>query len=107
MKAFLLLGLGLAAVLFVGIGKTVQIVAGKRYRVTSRLRGETNLSLIERGLAEFGATDVAVGDDVVIYTVNAKRTKSLRLGVDAFTFEDPQAPGVVVRLVVDEVEDAA
>lgn len=107
MKALLLVGLGLLALLGFAVGKTVEIVAGKRYRVTSKLRGERNLALVESGLAEFGATDLAVGEDVVSYTVTAKRTKSLRLGVDKFTFEDPKEPGEVVHLVVDAVEEAA
>lgn len=114
MSAFVLLGLGLAAVLFAFVGRTVQIVAGKRYRVKSKLRG-ADLNLIERGLAEFGATDVALelgeleraGDEVISYTVTARRTKAVRLGVDKFTFdEDPATPGETF-LVIDELEEAA
>lgn len=106
MKGLLFLGLlgGLAFVVF--RGGTFDIVSGKRYRVRSNLRGERNLELIDAGLAELGATDVTVEGGSVTYTITAKKTKTIRLGVDAVTLEDPKVPGVVVRLVVDEMEDA-
>lgn len=85
--------------------REVRVVAGKRYRVKSKLRGERNLALIESGLAELGATNLVLEADVVSFTKSASRTENIRLGVDAFVFEDPKEPGEVVRLVVDEVEE--
>jgi hypothetical protein len=103
----LLVGAVGAALVHFTSPRTFHVEAGKRYRVTSKLRGQRSLALIESGLAELGATDLVLEEDVVRFTKRAGRTEDVRLGVDAFVFEDPKQPGVVARLVVDDLEDAA
>lgn len=98
---FLFLG-GLAVGLFFLAKSGFNIVVGKRYRVTSLLRG-ADTAIVDAGLKGFGAEDILFTTDRVIYTITATRTKTIKLGVDKFTFNDTS---MTVYLIVDAVQDA-
>lgn len=101
---FAILG-GLAAGLFfIAKGGDVSITVGKKYRVTSLLRG-ADPDLIRRCLNEFGAENIQFTTDRVIYTVTATRTKTLKLGVDKFGCADPSTQKVS-DLFIDNLQDA-
>jgi hypothetical protein len=106
--------LGIGAVLALGAmggGRSVKLVQGKRYRVTSKLRGQMNLQLVADGLAEAGATDVTFGggphesaSSTVLYTIEATRDRVLELGKSSFVFEDAKTHEKVT-LTVDAVKE--
>jgi hypothetical protein len=107
----LLLGISLAALglMFFGKKRSVRLLAGHRYRATSKLDQLTTAqkAIAVAGLAEFGAVIVPTldSDRVLTYDVTETRDRDITPGVSSFTMQNPANPDETFELVVDTVRE--